>query len=107
MKFSSGKIKSEYNTLIAGSVYYPTDTMIIIADQYSSTYVKGSEKSSKIDLFNAEILPELTYFISSKFGLCLGLGGIEYSMTDWETDNSSWTINFSPVNWRFGIKLKI
>jgi hypothetical protein len=107
LKLSYGKVKADYNTLIAGSVYYQSDTMIIIADQYSSTYVKGSEKSSSIDLVNAEIIPELTYFISSKFGLCLGLGGIEYSMIDWETDNSSWTINFNPVNWRFGIKLKI
>lgn len=107
LKFRYGKVKTDYNTMIAGSVYYQSDNVIIITDQYSSTYVMSSEESSKIDLFNAEVVPELTYFISSKFGLCLGLGGIEYSIIDWETDNSNWSINFNPVNWRFGMKLKI
>lgn len=107
LKFSYGKIKSEYNTLIAGSVYYPTDTYIVLTDRYSSTYVNGSERSSDVDFFNAKIFPELTYFISSKFSLCLGLGGVEYSMSDWKTDNSSWIINFNPAYWRFGIKIKI
>jgi hypothetical protein len=107
LKFSYSTIKSEYNTLIAGSVYYPSDTVITLTDRYSSTYVNGTEGNSEVDLFSAEILPELTYFISSKFGLCLGLGGIKYSMIDWKTENSNWTINFDPAYWRFGIKIKI
>ncbi len=107
LKLSYGKIKSESNTLIAGNVYYPSGTLITIVDQYSSTYMNSYERNSEVDLFTAEILPELTYFISSKFGLCLGLGGLGYSMIDWETDNSSWTINFNPVNWRFGFKLRL
>jgi len=106
-KLSYGKIKSEYNTLIAGSVYYPTDTITKLTDRYSSTYVNGSERNSEADLFSAEILPELTYLISSKFGLCLGLGGVEYSMIDWKTDNSSWIVSFNPNSWRFKIKIKI
>jgi len=71
------------------------------------SYSRVYEESSDFDLFKVEIIPELTYFISSRFGLCLGLGGIEYSMLDWETDNSSRIINFNTVNWRFEIKVKI
>jgi hypothetical protein len=84
-----------------------TNDHIIIADQYLLPYSRVYEESSDFDLFKVEIIPELTYFISSRFGLSQGLGGIEYSMLDWETDNSSRIINFNPVNWRFGIKVKI
>ena len=83
-----------------------TNDHIIIADQYLLPYSRVYEESSDFDLFKVEIIPELTYFISSRFGLSQGLGGIEYSMLDWETDNSSRIINFNPVNWRFGIKVK-
>lgn len=107
VKFSCGKIKSDYNTLIAGSVYYPTDTIIEITDQYSSTYLKEYEGNSEVDFFSAKLFPELTYFISSNFSLCLGLGGIEYSMTDWKTANSNWGVNFNPVYWKLGIKIEI
>lgn len=107
LKFSYGNIKSEYNTVIVGSVIYPTDTIIMLTDRYSSTYSGSSEMNSELDFFNAKLFPELNYFISSNFSLCLGLGGIEYSMIDWKTDNSNWIINFNPVNWKFGIKMKL
>jgi hypothetical protein len=107
VKFSYGKIKSDYNTLIAGSVYYATDSVIEIHDPYSSPYLKEYEGNSEFDFFSAKLFPELTYFISANFGLCLGLGGIEYSMTDWKTDNSNWGVNFNPVYWKLGIKIKI
>jgi len=107
LKFSYGKIKSDYTTLISGNVDYPNDTYIVLTDLYSPRYVKGYEGRSEVDFFSSILFPEVTYFISSNFSLCLGLGGLEYSMTDWKTDNSNWRINFNPVYWRFGIKMKI
>ncbi len=107
LKFSYGKVKSEYNTLLAGSVYYPSNTITEFNDQYSSPYAIGQEKNSKVDFFSTKILPELSYFITPEFSFYLGLGGIEYSLVDWETDNSNWTINFNPTDWRFGIKIKV
>jgi hypothetical protein len=53
------------------------------------------------------IYPALTYFISERFSLNLGLGGIAYSMINWKKDNSSWAINFNPNVWEFGVKVKI
>jgi len=107
LKFSYGKVKSEYNTLMAGMVFFPSDTILELSDRYPSGYSIGSEKSSDVDYFSSKIFPELTYFIFPKFSLCVGLGGVEYSLTDWKADNSSWTINFNPNYWKFGIKLKI
>lgn len=107
LKFSYGKLKSDYNSLIVGRVYNPTDTYVELNNSYFSDYVEGYEGNSDVDFFSAKLFPELTYFITSNFGFYLGLGGIEYSMTDWATSNSNWGINFNPENWRFGIRIKI
>ena len=107
LKFSYGKIKSEYNTFWEGSVYYPSNTLIELTDDYSSSYVMSQEGDSKVDFFSINILPELTYFISSRFSFYLGLGGVSYSLLDWDTDNSNWVITFNPNNWKFGIKIRI
>jgi hypothetical protein len=107
LKLSLGKIKSDYKSLIAGSAYNPTESSELIEYPLSSEYVNAYEENADADYLRANLFPELTYFATSNVGLCLGLGGIEYSMTDWKTDNSSWVINFNPEYWRFGIKLKI
>jgi len=54
--------------------------------------------------FGSSLSPELNYFFSEKFGLCLRLGGIEYSILDGDKDNSSLNVNFNPNNWRLGIR---
>jgi hypothetical protein len=107
LKFSFGKIKSEYNTMIIGHFFNTPDSMIVLNDEKFLTYSRGYIRNSEVDIFSIKLYPELTYFISSNFGLCLGLGGIEYSMTDMKTYNSGWAINFNPVYWRFGIKIKL
>lgn len=107
LKLSYGKVKSEYNDLLVGDVHYPADTIISVTDQYSASYMFSKAGSTEVDFFSAQVLPELNYFVSQKISLCLGLGGIEYSMIDWKTDNSNCTINFSPAYWRFGIKIKL
>lgn len=104
LKINYGKLKSDYNTLIVGSVNYPGDTITELNN--TSTFLKTYEGNSKADYFYVNLFPELTYFITPNFGVCLGLGGIEYSMVDWKTDNSNWGINFNPVYWKFGIKIK-
>jgi hypothetical protein len=107
MKFSYSKFKTDYNSSLVEITYNQSENLNLDTIPNSLEYFGGSKNSAKTDLFNAEIFPELTYFVSSKVGLCLGLGGIEYSIIDWKTDNSSWTINFNPINWRLGIKFKI
>lgn len=107
LKFIYGKIKSDYNTLVAGSVYYSSSTLIELDDQYFSSYLFGQEQNSKTDFFSAKILPELSYFISPKFSFYLGFGGVEYSLVDWKNDNANWTISFNPTYWKFGLKIKV
>ena len=104
LKISYGKLKSDYNTVILGTFNDPIDGISVINEP--STYIKEYEWNSKTDYFSVSLSPELTYFITPNFGVCLGLGGIEYSMTDWITDNSNWGINFNPAYWKFGIKIK-
>jgi len=98
LRFSYGNVKYEYTTAYAGM---STDLNSF------NTYLRGSAVNSQSDYFGTEVCPELTYFVSTKFGLCLGLGGVKYSMTDWKTDNSNWTVNFNPNYWNLGIKIKI
>lgn len=102
LKFGYGKIKSKSNTLIASRSNYPSES------SYSPTpYTIGSEETYETDLFNAEIIPELTWFISPKVGLSLGLGGVKHTLLDWESDNSSWSVNFDPAYWNFGFKIRL
>lgn len=104
LKLSYGKVKTGINTIYAGSgPFSVSDTNWT----NGIPYVKSYESNSETDFFSAEIYPEVTYFFSAKFGVCLNLGGIAYSMYNWETDDSSFAINFKPDYWRFGIKIKI
>ncbi len=107
LKFGYGKAKSEYETFRMGNVFYPSGTAIELADDYSSSYAMSQFGNAKVDLFRVDILPELTYFISARFGFYLGLGGVSYSLLDWNTDNSDWTINFNPTYWKLGVKIKM
>lgn len=104
LKFSYGKIKSEYDTFLAGSAYNPSNTSIELTDDYSAS---GQEGTSKVDFFSVDIIPELTYFFSSIFSIYVGLGGVSYSLLEWDTDNSSWIVNFNPSYWKTGIKIRI
>lgn len=65
------------------------------------------ESDNQSSYFGTSLSPEINYFISERFGLCLGLGGIEYAILDWNKDQSSWIVNFNPNFWRLGIKFKI
>ena len=54
--------------------------------------------------FGSSISPEFNYFFSDRFGLCLHLGGIEYSILDWKKDLSFWKVDINPNIWRLGIR---
>ncbi|WP_010665329.1 hypothetical protein [Marinilabilia salmonicolor] len=102
VKFGYGKIKSECSTLIAGRSNYPSES------SYSPPpYTTVSQDAYEADLFNVEIIPELTWFISPKVGLSLGLGGVKHTMIDWESENSGWSVNFDPAYWNFGFKIRL
>lgn len=107
LKLRYGKLKSDYNTIIVGGVHYRTDSLLVTTDPSDLNYAKEYEGNSEVDFFSVKLFPELTYFMTSNLSLCLGLGGIEYSFSDWKTDNSNLMLNFNPVYWRLGIKIKI
>ena len=104
LRFGYGKVESEYTTTYGGMSIPDLNSSI---SNSSNSYLRGSVGTSESDYFGTEICPELTYFVSTKLGLCLELGGIKYSMTDWKTENSNWTVNFNPNYWKLGIKIKI
>jgi hypothetical protein len=69
--------------------------------------MNGDSKKYEVDLFSTHLDPELSYFITPGFCGCLSMGGVEYSIIDWKGDNSLWTANFNPVNWKLGFKFKL
>jgi len=84
----------------------------IVNEDGTLTQVEFSETSAwefddEYSYFGSSLSPEINYFFSDKFGLCLGLGGIEYAVFDWNIDQSSWNVNFNPNYWKLGIKFKI
>ena len=103
LKFGYGKYNSHYNTLYVGTSYGTDDEL----NDVNNGYVRGRESENKYDYFGAQISPELTYFFTKRFGINLGLGGIEYGIIDWKKDNSSWIVNFNPNYWVLGFKIKI
>src|SRR5690554_795490 len=97
LKLAYGNISSEYSTFMAfQSISWS-----------SSSEFRTAENSNSSDLFVTTLYPELTYFITPKLGLSLGLGGIAYSIPDWETDSASFLVNFNPAYWSFGLKLAL
>lgn len=73
----------------------------------SNSYLNEYNKSDEVDIFSSSFYPELVYFIRPNIGLNIGMGGVEYTMLDWKTDNSNWVINFNPLQWRDGIKVNL
>jgi len=104
LKFSLGKIKSDYTSTYAGGETPTYSDSLMISEP---GYLRGSSNESDYAYFSTQLCPELSYFFSTNFGLSLGLGGIEYSMIDWKTENSIWAVNFNPVYWKLGIRFKI
>jgi hypothetical protein len=93
-KISYGRVKVDYSTIYASRT------------TNGESLLYSNDDNTDYDYFSSKLFPELTYFYK-RLGISLGLGGIEYSMTDWETGSSNWIISFHPNNWRFGIKVKI
>ncbi|MFO7655438.1 MAG: hypothetical protein R6W78_00040 [Bacteroidales bacterium] len=109
LKLNFGRLKSNYSTTYAGVTDIISDGQWVSESDYGFlfNYAKSYEGNSELDYLSVLFLPELTYFISSRFGLNLGLGGIGYSLTDWELDNSDWIVSFNPSYWKLGFKIRI
>jgi hypothetical protein len=108
MEIRCGAIKSEFNSLVVGAYNYTTDSIYYypyIRPSISSNYT--IENESRTDVFGIALNPEITYYLTKNIGLTLCIGGIEYEMYDWETDNSIWDVNFHPKNWEFGVKIRL
>jgi len=98
-RMSYGKINAGYTTTYAGA-----GKMLVISPATNYTYTSTGD--AKADYFSNTIYPELLYFLGAKTSISLGLGGIEYAMTDWDAHNAEVAINFNPVHWKVGVKMK-
>ncbi|MCE4564656.1 autotransporter outer membrane beta-barrel domain-containing protein [Maribellus sp. CM-23] len=106
MKVSYGKLKTEFETVYMERENLSSDGLSDISEGTNPSMTSLSGES-EVDYFSPQLIPELTYFITDRFSACLGLGGIKYSITDWESSNSDWNVNLNPVNWSLGIKIRI
>jgi hypothetical protein len=104
VKFAYGTIKSDYESIYAKMTNYTSDSVMVLPNDDFS--LSTSVKNASSDYFTVRVSPELTYFLASKFGISLGLGGIEYALTDWDTETSSFSFNFNPGHWKFGIRFR-
>jgi hypothetical protein len=104
LALNCGKINSDYERLFAQrSTYFTTDSSYMYLDN-NTAVSGGASGSSSTYYFSAQICPELSYFFTSKFGLSMSFGGIEYSITDWKSENSAVAVNFNPAYWKLGVK---
>jgi hypothetical protein len=110
LKLGIGTINTETKTVYAyrssfiGNAIPQTDTVSL---SNINNYNSGFNSTHQFDYFNSSLSPEIIYFIKPKFGIYLGLGGLEYSMIDWKNDNSNFAVNFNPNFWRIGIKVRL
>lgn len=107
LKISYGKINTEYQSKIGARSKFTRDSVQFYPIDGSLAYSATFESDSKFDYFSAGIHPQVTYFMTKNFGIYISLGSIEYSILDWENDNSEWNANFNPSYWRFGVKLRL
>lgn len=105
LKLNYGKLKSNYSTRYVGGADIIPDEPVLSESVYF--YQKSHGENSESDYFSARLLPELTYLISSGFGVNLGLGGIGYSLTNWNLNSSGWIVSFNPSYWELGFKIRI
>jgi hypothetical protein len=99
-KVSYGKINASYTTTYAGGGKF-----LLLSPTTNYMYVSSAD--SKADFFSNMIYPEVLYFLGEKTSLSLGLGGIQYALTDWDTHNAEVAVNFNPVHWKLGVKMKL
>lgn len=99
-----GNLHSEMVSQWAGIDYISWS--IIVPGPGDGSISVYSESEQKFEYASASLLPEISYYITPAFGLSLGLGGVEYALVDWESDNSTFVIDFHPRNWRLGLRMK-
>jgi hypothetical protein len=104
LKFGYGKIKSDVYSARAGVSLSNSSTVSINDNGIINAEISGQYENK---YFGVQLNPEFTYFVSPKLGLCLGLGGVDYSILDGKKENSSWNVNFNPSFWNLGIKIKL
>jgi hypothetical protein len=65
------------------------------------------EENAKVEFMSVLLQPEFHYYFNKKFGLSIGIGGLEYGIGDWDIENNYWVVNFNPNNWTVGLSVRI
>lgn len=101
LKTSFGTANASYTSnSVEANAYTPSGYLDISTLAYNRTITS----ESKYDYFSVSLSPELNYFVTSRFALSLSLGGIEYSLTNWQKASSNWLVSFHPNYWKAGFK---
>ncbi len=111
--FINTNLSAAYGTIRTDLHYMSIDMAIDTSGQYQSSIgsigriVRESKSSREYDYFVSRLCPEILYSFTDKWIGFISLGGIEYSITQWNMKSSTWNINFNPNYWRVGVKFKI
>jgi hypothetical protein len=100
-----GRMKAEYNTIIAGRKDLQSGDYVYSDPDESTSGLRGQKDDTESDYLNANVCPQMNYYVSQNFGVYLELGGINYSISDW--DNEQWLVDFNPRYWSLGFKIRI
>ncbi len=107
LRFGYAKIKPTLKSINFTTVDPLDSNNPIIQTSNGLRSIKEINNSVDTELFLSEISPEFTYLINNWFGVSLNLGGVGYSLNDWDKEKSSWIINFHPQYWKLGFKIVI
>jgi len=101
---SYGKAKAK-GTLVSASVPYLDDEELQLVDYVPAT-LTSSAYEADVNLFSAELAPELVYFIVKRWGVAVCPGGLRYDKVSGDLQDSEWTLSFKRQYWKLGVNFR-
>ncbi|PTN05308.1 hypothetical protein [Mangrovibacterium marinum] len=101
---SYGKAKAEGFLLELSAQYIESDE--IQMGQAGQTTATESYFRTDVDLFSAELAPDLVFFFAQRWGVSVSPGGLRYDKVSGDLDDSEWTFSFKRQYWRLGVNFR-
>jgi len=109
--YASIAFNAAYSRLAQSTDDFSCEGKMIIPNFMSSTNIDKpiisplTNSKTNNDLIGLSINPEIKYFLNKNFGISVGLGGFDYVIYDFQSQNNMWLLNLNPTNWKFGIEI--
>ncbi len=105
IQFGYGKLDREYKSVTASVKNINSNDINTFEPNQVKLLSRVLDKTTNV--FSAKFHPEIEYYINSRFGFSLKLGGISYIDNDQNNSENSININFNPNNWLLGFKVNL